>query len=390
MADWSSKFQKFDFYPKIVDDFKIQTFSGAAVSIFAFVFILTLFVSELFLFMQIETVHNLHVDTIRGEKLRINFDVSFPRIPCSLLSLDAMDVSGNHQLDVDHDIKKKKITPDGKVIDGEEKHDMTPNVNGQPLHGKLPDEDVTKKPGYCGSCYGAEERPGQCCNTCDEVKEVYKRKGWAIPALSTIEQCHASGHAQLSLKEELEEGQGCRMYGFLLVNKVAGNFHFAPGKSFQNANMHVHDLHGFDATQFNVSHVVHHLQFGEPYPGLVNPLDHTNKTMKFGGGMVMYYTKVVPTSFAYLDGNTVNTNQFSVTEHIKPAEVGQQQLPGVFFFFELSPIMVQFQQKKQGFLHFLTQLCAIIGGVFTVAGMIDKLLHTSIQQFRKIELGKDS
>lgn len=26
------------------------------------------------------------------------------------------------------------------------------------------------------------------------------------------------------------------------MNKVAGNFHFAPGKSFQQHNVHIHDL----------------------------------------------------------------------------------------------------------------------------------------------------
>jgi hypothetical protein len=32
---------------------------------------------------------------------------------------------------------------------------------------------------------------------------------------------------------EEQMGEGCQVYGYLLVNKVAGNFHFAPGKSFQ-------------------------------------------------------------------------------------------------------------------------------------------------------------
>lgn len=40
--------------------------------------------------------------------------------------------------------------------------------------------------------------------------------------------------------------------GFLQVNKVAGNFHFAPGKSFQQAHMHVHDLMPFASQKFNV------------------------------------------------------------------------------------------------------------------------------------------
>jgi hypothetical protein len=41
-----------------------------------------------------------------------------------------------------------------------------------------------------------------------------------------------------------QEGEGCNIYGYLEVNKVAGNFHFAPGKSFQHGSMHVHDLVG--------------------------------------------------------------------------------------------------------------------------------------------------
>lgn len=36
------------------------------------------------------------------------------------------------------------------------------------------------------------------------------------------------------------------------VNKVAGNFHFAPGKSFQQSNVHVHDLLAFQKDSFNV------------------------------------------------------------------------------------------------------------------------------------------
>lgn len=52
-----------------------------------------------------------------------------------------------------------------------------------------------------------------------------------------------------------EEGEGCNIYGFLEVNKVAGNFHFAPGKSFQQSNIHVHDLLALQKDSFNVRYV---------------------------------------------------------------------------------------------------------------------------------------
>ena len=41
-----------------------------------------------------------------------------------------------------------------------------------------------------------------------------------------------------SIKTQAEEG--CNFSGFIEVNKVSGNFHFAPGKAVQAMNMHVH------------------------------------------------------------------------------------------------------------------------------------------------------
>ena len=38
------------------------------------------------------------------------------------------------------------------------------------------------------------------------------------------------------LKEQLNEG--CKVKGFIEVSKVAGNFHIAPGKSFQQHSVH--------------------------------------------------------------------------------------------------------------------------------------------------------
>jgi hypothetical protein len=99
--------------------------------------------------------------------------------------------------------------------------------------------------------------------------------------------------------------------------------------------------------------------------------------------------KVVPTTYSYLKGDVVNTNQFSVTEHfrfINPRE--GQGLPGVFCFYDLSPIEVNFAETRKSLAHFLTQLCAILGGVFTVAGMIDKLIYGTFKQLEKGRQGK--
>jgi len=384
-----SRLKKFDAYPKTLEDFRVRTFSGAAVSILSGIFILWLFISEFTYYLSTEVQPELLVDTTRGEKLRINMDIVFHNLPCAYLSVDAMDISGEHQLDVDHNIFKKRLGPDGKPISaGPTKQDSLGDVAPKTADGKAVVEKLPAD--YCGSCYGAEAVPGTCCNTCEEVQEQYRRKGWAFTNPDVIEQCVREGFTQ-KLADQM--GEGCQVYGYLLVNKVAGNFHFAPGKSFQQHHMHVHDLQPFRNMKYNMSHSVYRLSFGREFPGVVNPLDGVVKVSdkeKDGAGMYQYFIKIVPTIYEPLSGNALNTNQFSVTEHFKPlGGESSHGLPGVFFMYELSPIMVHFKEQRKSFAHFITGVCAIIGGVFTVAGIIDSFIYQGMKTLKKkVELGK--
>lgn len=52
--------------------------------------------------------------------MEIHLNISFPRIPCELLTLDVMDVSGEQQTGVMHGVNKVRLEPvveGGKVID---------------------------------------------------------------------------------------------------------------------------------------------------------------------------------------------------------------------------------------------------------------------------------
>uniref|UniRef100_A0A672Q4R2 Endoplasmic reticulum-Golgi intermediate compartment protein n=1 Tax=Sinocyclocheilus grahami TaxID=75366 RepID=A0A672Q4R2_SINGR len=185
-----------------------------------------------------------------------------------------------------------------------------------------------------------------CCNTCDDVREAYRRRGWAFKNPDTIEQCKREGFSQ---KMQEQKNEGCQVYGFLEVNKVAGNFHFAPGKSFQQSHVHVHDLQSFGLDNINMTHFIKHLSFGKDYPGIINPLDGTNVAAPQASMMYQYFVKIVPTIYVKADGEVVKTNQFSVTRHEKVANglIGDQGLPGVFVLYELSPMMVKFTEKQR-------------------------------------------
>lgn len=52
--------------------------------------------------------------------MEIHLNITFPRIPCELLTLDVMDVSGEQQTGVMHGISKVRLAPTaegGAVID---------------------------------------------------------------------------------------------------------------------------------------------------------------------------------------------------------------------------------------------------------------------------------
>ena len=84
------------------------------------------------------------------------------------------------------------------------------------------------------------------------------------------------------------------------------------------------------------------------------------------------------------------TNQYSVTEHFQRVNMRTgRQLPGVYIYYDLSPLRVRFiDGDNGGFGHFLTNVCAIVGGVFTVIGLFDASLFSFVKLVGKKRIGK--
>nr|XP_043630864.1 endoplasmic reticulum-Golgi intermediate compartment protein 3-like [Erigeron canadensis] len=377
-----SRVRRLDAYPKVNEDFYSRTLSGGVITLASSIAMIFLVCSELGLYLQTVTESKLVVDTSRGEKITINFDITFPAVSCTLLSLDAIDISGEQHLDIKHAVMKNRIDPNGNVIQVRYDHIGVPKF-GKPIqkHG----EEIGHNETYCGSCYGAEISEAECCNSCDAVREAYRKRGWGLMNPDLIDQCKREGFVQ---RIKAEEGEGCNLYGSLEVNKVAGNFHFV--KSFHLANMQVpHDTKAFQDDSYNISHKINKLSFGGHYPGIINPLDGVQWIQGTPNGMYQYFIKVVPTVYTPLRGPIIRSNQFSVTEHYKGPDTGQRALPGVFFFYDLSGIKVNYAETRTSFLHFLTNICAIVGGIFTVAGIVDSFIYHGQRALKKKrEIGK--
>jgi len=62
--------------------------------------------------------------THHDDRLSINVDIEFPKMPCELLSLDVQDIMGTHIVDIAGSLYKKHLSADGKVIGQQSMFDM--------------------------------------------------------------------------------------------------------------------------------------------------------------------------------------------------------------------------------------------------------------------------
>jgi hypothetical protein len=242
------KLKHFDAYPKTLEDFRVKTFTGAVITILCIFITITLFTYEWFAYLGSNVQQEIFVDITRNEKMHINVDIRFLSVPCGLLSIDAMDVSGVSQTRIALEKRSLNSLGEEKPVSIEKRQDQSANTTANAVVANA-----------CGSCYGAETAHRRCCNTCDDVRIAYNERKWHFSPYG-VEQCKneielplANRVSDAELEAMLKAGDGCRLFGHLEVNKVAGSFHVAPGYSYEENHMHVHDVKVSQVNLFNFS-----------------------------------------------------------------------------------------------------------------------------------------
>mmetsp|Transcript_42676 Transcript_42676/g.51817 ORF Transcript_42676/g.51817 Transcript_42676/m.51817 type:complete len:356 (-) Transcript_42676:115-1182(-) len=341
---WSA-LRHLDAYSTAEDHLLQQTASGALVSVIGISLMVMLFANELNVYLTPYTEYEMAVDPTRGETLAIHLNMTFHGLPCSVLSLDALDMSGKHEVDISTNLYKTRINKYGKrhgtteLLDNDEDHDHdedNPESNSTALEVAHFRDHASHR--------GMSQRQR-------EMTEMIDR-----------------------LKAEIKSQEGCEVHGRLDVERVAGNFHI----STHALSYAVLEAVYQDLRLVNVSHTIHTLTFGQEYPGIVNPLDNTERRLdeEQGSGTFKYFLKVVPTRYKPLHGEEYKTNQYSVTEYFSPSKgTHGGGMPSAYFMYDLSAITVQITEKQRSLGHFLTRVCAVVGGVFAVTGMLDRFVH---------------
>jgi hypothetical protein len=173
----SSPLLRFDAYAKTLDDFRVRTISGGLVTIISTIIIFVLFGLQLSYYLTTDVEQILFVDTSRHEKMNITIDIRFPILPCSYLTIDAMDISGESHSDIVHDLYKTRLDLNGNPIANE-----LMKVSLQPIPKINGTKESAPNASECEPCYGAESETHKCCPTCDDVKAAYRIKGWSFDA----------------------------------------------------------------------------------------------------------------------------------------------------------------------------------------------------------------
>lgn len=194
-------------------------------------------------------------------------------------------------------------------------------------------------------------------------------------------------------QQRLHNEEGCLVEGTLWVNRVPGSFQItAKSKG-----------HDFDPSSTNLSHMVHHFSFGSPLPGYIirhlpldvqsniHPLDNRMFVNKEDHTSHEHYIKVVSTHYRVGKSSLINKHdslgyQMATSNHRYKSDPG---IPMAKFSFDLSPTSIVIIQGGKRWYEFVTSLCAIIGGIFTVISLFDGAVYTISKRVKGAQ-GKQS
>jgi hypothetical protein len=220
-------------------------------------------------------------------------------------------------------------------------------------------------------------------------------------------------------------GEGCRISGKLTVSRVPGSLRISAQSR----------IHSFDPLLMNVTHHIDSLLFVSPgqdgterllmadamsYWRRMSAGDRAGLGVGLGLGAarrgmgeaqlrkssfvmhsqattLKHYLKVVPTRNLFLgqdqplDTYQYSSNYAEFSPHLGALEMhsaGEASepaalVPQAIVSYDISPLRIVHRQHAQGLGSYLTQLCAVVGGVFTVFGLIDNAVHAGVKAVKQ-------
>lgn len=219
----------------------------------------------------------------------------------------------------------------------------------------------------------------------DDQYRADEDKKWKDPVI----QAKKFHHHKVGKKWKDDEHPGCQLAGHLLLDRAPGNFHIL-------ARSNHHDL----VTEMtNVSHMVNELYIGDPtamhwihekrskvpteVEPTITPLNGNAYPTHELHESYHHYIKLIATK---IEGMKVGTRElvfYQMLANSQLAYYDKSLTPEAKFAYDLSPIAVKYSFRSRKWYAYLTSIFAIIGGVFTVVGMIEGFLGRIVSRVGK-------
>jgi len=313
------KFASLDLFTKTKEDIDTSSAWGGLYTLLAILLGIILFLTEFSEYMDKEWSKEMKIENILAHEVQVNIDISFQNTPCHLIVLDKEDDSGNHKGEVP--ITKLRTWQNQSVI-----RDAIPT-----------DADA----------------------------------------------------AFNSLVEAINTGERCRFYGNFSIPASPGNFHV----SFHSKLVMYMKLSQEQRNKVNMAFTINHLSFGTTqdqnnirsryFPNRVDFSPYRKLTfVPEGKTRIDYFLKLVPNRFI-IEDQMVDLQAFQYSLNSKETPTENEAPPALYFTYEVNPITIAYTLQHHPFSHFLVQICAIVGGIFSVMGILNSLTIESINFLRK-------
>lgn len=203
---------------------------------------------------------------------------------------------------------------------------------------------------------------------------------------------HQRNRGQHTRNDNWEESEhpGCRIVGNIFLDRVPGNFHI-------QARSNQHDL---VPHMTNVSHIVHELSIGdpasrrmiqgdkvvlpEPVKGKFSPMDSNSYVTHEYHQAYHHYLKVITTDIEGLKSYKGRQYKaYQIVYSSQRALYDNDKVPEAKFIYDLAPIAVSYKKEGRHWYDYLTSLMAIIGGTFTVVGMMESGINAAVAKRRR-------
>ncbi|RJE19893.1 COPII-coated vesicle protein, partial [Aspergillus sclerotialis] len=352
----------FDAFPKTKQSYTSPSRRGGQWTLVILIICSFLSISELRTWYKGSESHHFSVEKGVSHDLQLNLDIVVD-MPCDALRVNIQDAAGDHILA--GDLLKREDTSWILWMD-KRNHETT---DGAHVYQTLSSENADR--------LSEQEEDLHVAHVLDHVRRNPRKKFAKSPRL-----------------RRGDPVDSCRIYGSLEGNKVQGDFHItARGHGYREFAPHL------DHGSFNFSHMITELSFGPHYPNLLNPLDKTMALTESHYHKYQYFLSVVPTIYSQgsskpLDAyaaahgalqknpstrNMVFTNQYAATSQSGPIPENPYFVPGIFFKYNIEPILLLINESRGSFLSLVIRLVNTVSGVLVTGGWLYQISGWAVE-----------